>query len=182
MKSELDYRPAEGESLRLVEITVDNYLAILRLKVTEEQRQFVAGNAVSLVQGHYHDTAWFRAVYEGDQPVGFVMLHDPRCEPAETVGDAPDSDFDPEGKIADDSLFIWRLMIADGHQGRGLGRRVIAILAELARRNGFSRLCLSYVEGEGGPGPFYEACGFQRSGRLIDDEIEACLDLSVDGS
>lgn len=177
MKSELDYSPTEGDSLRLVEITVDNYLEVLRLKVTEDQRTFVASNAVSLVQGHYHDTAWFRAIYEGEQPVGFVMLHDPRCEPAEVSDEKPDSDFDPAGKVADDSLFIWRLMIGDGHQGRGLGRRVIAILTDLARRNGFSRLCLSFVEGEGGPGPFYEACGFQRSGRLIDDEIEACLDL-----
>ncbi|WP_299400098.1 GNAT family N-acetyltransferase [Pelagibius sp.] len=182
MRSQLDYSPAEGDGLRLVEVTADNYLAVLRLEVTEEQRQFVASNAVSLVQGHYHDTAWFRAVYEGDQPVGFVKLHDPRCEPAEAQGDAPDSDFDPAGKVADDSLFIWRLMIGEGHQGRGLGRRAVAVLADLARRNGFSHLCLSYVEGEGGPGPFYEACGFVRSGRVIDGEIEACLDLSIDGS
>jgi len=182
VKSELDYRPAEGDSLRLVEITVENYLPILRLKVSEEQRQFVANNAVSLVQGHYHDTAWFRAIYEGEKPVGFVMLHDPRYEPAEAADEQPDSDFDPAGKVAEDSLFIWRLMIGDSHQGRGLGRRVIAILADLARSNGFSRLCLSYVEGEGGPGPFYEACGFLRSSRLIEDEIEACLELRADAS
>jgi len=166
---EISYVPAEGESLRLVAVTADNYLTVLRLEVTEDQRRFVDSNAVSLVQGHYHDSAWFRAVYEGDSAIGFLMLHDPRRDP----------EADPSERSR---LFVWRLMIDRAHQGRGLGRRVIRILTDVARNNGFTHLCVDFVEAEGGPGPFYEACGFVRSGRVIDGEVEACLDLSIDGS
>lgn len=169
MTDEILYVPAEGDRLRLVEITTGNYLAVLRLKVAEDQRRFVDSNAVSLVQGHYHANAWFRAIYEDDCAVGFVMLHNPRR--------------DPEAVPRERSrLFVWRLMIDRAHQRRGLGRRVIRILADIARSNRFTHLCVDFVEAEGGPGPFYEACGFQRSGRIVDGEVEACLDLNVEGS
>ena len=164
------------DDLRLVEIDVHNYELVLRLKLAEGQQRFVASNAVSLVQGHYHDGAWFRAVYLGDEPVGFVMLHDPRDETVER--EARGHSFDPEDKVPDDGLFIWRLMIDRAHQGRGIGRRLIDLLAKLARANGFSRLYLSYEDAEGGPGPFYARCGFVKTGRMIEDEIEARLDLA----
>ena len=167
MTDEILYVPAEGEGLRLVEITADNYLTVLRLEVTENQRQFVDSNAVSLVQGHYHDSAWFRAVYEDDRAVGFLMLHDPRRDP----------EADPSERSR---LFVWRLMIDRAHQRRGLGRRIIQILADVARSNRFTHLCVDFVEAEGGPGPFYEGCGFVRSGRIIDGEVEACLELGED--
>ena len=175
MTEEIVYTPAKGDGLRLVEIDLDNHLEILRLKVADGQGKFVASNAVSMVQGHYHDTAWFRAVYLEKEPVGFVMLYDPRKETANT---APERDgFNPEGKVPDDGLFIWRLMVDRTHQGKGIGRRLIALLAELAKANGFRRLLLSYVEAEGGPGAFYANCGFEKTGRLIDGEVEACLGL-----
>ncbi len=175
MTEEIVYTPAEGDSLRLVEIDVDNHLEILRLKVADGQGKFVAGNAVSMVQGHYHDTAWFRAVYLDDDPVGFVMLYDPRRE---TTAAAPGRDgFNPGGEVPDDGLFIWRLMVDRTHQGKGIGRRLIALLAELAKANGFRRLLLSYVDADGGPGAFYARCGFAKTGRFIDGEVEACLDL-----
>ena len=164
MTDGLVYNPAKEDSLRLVAVDVENYAAVLRLKVAEAQRNFVASNAVSLVQGHYHEGAWFRAVYAGEDAVGFVMLHDPRSGKL--------GDFDTQG-----ALFIWRLMIAEDHQGKGYGRGVLEILKRVARDNGFAALGLSYVEAEGGPGPFYARLGFRKTGRMIEDEVEARLDL-----
>lgn len=175
MLHEIIYSPVDDDDLKLVEIDVHNYGAVLRLKVEEGQGDFVASNAVSIVQGHYHRTAWFRAVYLSGEPVGFVMLYDPRNATDESVqqnGHATE-----EAKLPDDGLFIWRLMIDRAHQGRGIGRRLIALLARLAKANGFARLYLSYVEAEGGPGAFYARCGFVETGRIVDGETEAKLDL-----
>ena len=149
-----------------------NHKAVMRLPLARSQQRFVSPNAVSIAEGHYHESAWFRAVYLGEEPVGFVMLHDPRCGPD------PSGASNPEKQVPEDGLFLWRFMIAESHQGRGLGRQVIAMLAQLTRDSGFQRLYLSYGEGEGGPGPFYARCGFVETGRIIDGETEARLDLA----
>ena len=176
MTPEIIYTAGADDDLRLVEIDVENYPAVLRLKVAEGQQRFVASNAVSLAQGHYHPEAWFRAVYLNGEAVGFVMLYDPRRASAGRQADGSRSDLGD--MVAGDGLFIWRLMIGAQHQGRGIGRRLITLLAELTRANGFDRLYLSYEEGEGGPGPFYAGCGFVTTGRLIEGEVEARLDLA----
>jgi hypothetical protein len=59
----------------LREVTLDNLRDVLRLTVAAHQEQFVASNAVSIAQAYfYRDSAWFRAIYADDTPVGFVML------------------------------------------------------------------------------------------------------------
>lgn len=50
-------------AIRLVEITKDNLNSVLRLKVSESQNQFVANNAVSILQGTYEENVWFRGIF-----------------------------------------------------------------------------------------------------------------------
>lgn len=161
--------PAPDQGLRLVAVDVGNYAKVMRLKVAESQRNFVANNAASIVQGHYHEGAWFRAAYLNDEAVGFVMLFDPRD--ADPAGD------DPAETGWEDGLVIWRLMIGEEHQGKGIGRRLMDTVIRLAKANGFERLYLTFVDAEGGPEPFYLRCGFVRTGRVIDGEVEAVLEL-----
>ncbi len=61
----------------LREITKENLKDILRLKVAPNQEQFVAPNAVLIAEAHFApEVVWFRAIYAGDVPVGFLMLED----------------------------------------------------------------------------------------------------------
>ena len=57
-------------SVSLREITADTVLPVVRLAVAEDQKSFVATNAVSLAQALFAPEAWYRAIYLGDQPVG----------------------------------------------------------------------------------------------------------------
>ena len=107
--------PAQA-GLRLVEIDRDNYVAVLRLGLPQAQRRLVASNASSIVQGYYQTEARFRAAYLNAEPVGFVMLYDPRKEDA--IDSGQKNAFDPMGKVLDDGLVIWRLMIDHKRQGR----------------------------------------------------------------
>ncbi|NIA68730.1 GNAT family N-acetyltransferase [Pelagibius litoralis] len=169
-ESQILYNPSPDDALRLVEIDVDNYLAVLKLKLAEGQERFVADNAKSIVQGHYHEGAWFRAVCLDGEAVGFVMLHDLRND--DPVG------ADPGAADWQDGLFIWRLMIGQQHQGKGIGYRLMDVLIRIARASGYARLYLTFVDAEGGPEPFYRRCGFVRTGRVIDGECEAVLELT----
>ena len=67
---------------------------------------------MSIAEAHFEPKAWFRAIYAGEDPVGFVMLYD-----------------DPEKP----EYYLWRLMIAGEHQRKGYGREALRLLVEHVR-------------------------------------------------
>jgi diamine N-acetyltransferase len=139
---------AQGVNLR--EITADTLLPILELEVAENQRKFVASNAKSIAQAHYSQAVWFRGIYAGDTPVGFVMLYENTTKP---------------------EYVMWRFMIGTEHQGQGHGKRALELVIDHTRTlPGATELCLSYVPGEGEPRPFYEQLGFAETGEEEDGE------------
>jgi len=143
-------QPTDDITLR--EITTDTVRAICRLKVAPEQEQFVAPNAVSLAEAYFaRETAWFRAIYAGDEPVGFLMLED-------HAGEKP--------------YYLWRFMIDARFQRRGIGQRALELLfAHLATRPNATLLETSCVPGEGSPGSFYEKMGFTYTGTEEEGEL-----------
>jgi diamine N-acetyltransferase len=144
--------------VRLEPVTTVNVLAVCDLRVAPEQESFVAPNAVSLAEASVHDSAWCRAVYAGDDLVGFVMLHDAPTGPG---------------------YMLWRLMIDARFQGKGFGRQVVARVVDHVRtRPGATALSVGAHRGVGGPGPFYESLGFVATGEVIDgDEDVYALQL-----
>src|SRR5262245_4649776 len=133
------------QMVQLKEITKANLREVLRLKVAPEQEKFVAPNAVSIAQAYFdRDTAWFRAIYDGDTPVGFLMLDDKPEVPSYT---------------------LWRFMIDARYQRKGIGREALALLfAHVKARPGAKEILTSCVDAPGGPGPFYEGLGFAYTG------------------
>lgn len=136
----------------LREITRETLLDVLRLKVAPEQARFVAPNAVSIAEAHFSpDVAWFRAIYFGETPAGFVMLEADESKPR---------------------YFLWRFMVDARYQGRGIGRRAIELVMDHVRtRPGATELVTSCVPGDGGPGPFYEKLGFVYTGAEEEGEL-----------
>ena len=58
-------------------ITAQTVLEICKMSETlsDEQRESVADNALSIAQAHFSDNVWMRAIYADQTPVGFIMLH-----------------------------------------------------------------------------------------------------------
>jgi diamine N-acetyltransferase len=138
-------------------ITSETVRAVTQLSVAPGQEHFVAPNAVSLSQALFSDEAWYRAIHADDEMVGFVMLADETMKP------------DPP---AVPKVFLWRFMLDQRHQRRGIGREAIRLVCEHARsRSGIDVLYTSYVPGEGSPGPFYLGLGFVPTGEMEGDEI-----------
>jgi diamine N-acetyltransferase len=142
----------------LREVTKETVRAITALKVGPGQGRFVAPNAVSIAQAYFsRDVAWFRAIYVGDEPAGFVMLDD---------------------DVAKQSYYLWRYMIDQRFQRRGVGRRALELVIDYVRtRPGATALLTSVVPGDGNPGPFYERMGFAYTGEEEDGELVMRLNL-----
>ena len=146
------------ESITLQEITQETLYPILRLQVAEDQRSFVAPNAKSIAEAHFSKEAWFRGIYLGDQPVGFVMLYADTEKP---------------------EYFLWRLMIDKDHQGNGFGYQAMQqVIEHVKTLPNAVELLTSYVPGEGDPSPFYQKLGFEETGEVIDGENVLKLLLS----
>ena len=91
-------KPGPNATVSLREITAATLRAVLRLEVAENQQRFVADNATSIAEAHFEPKAWFRAIYAGETPVGFVMLYLDREQPL---------------------YYLWRYMIDRRYQGHG---------------------------------------------------------------
>ncbi|MGW5061501.1 GNAT family N-acetyltransferase [Streptomyces sp. NPDC004096] len=149
--------------VHLREITDDNREAVRALHVRHDQKQFVASVSKSLKHAAKDPEArpWYRAVYRGDEPVGFVMLS---WKP-------------PTGPYAG-RHFLWRLLVDKRYQGQGIGREALAQVITLVREDGATELLTSYEPGDGEPWPFYRKFGFVPTGELDDDEIVLRLGFS----
>ncbi len=153
----------DTQLVTLREITAETVIAVVKLSVAEHQKGFVATNAVSLAQALFAPEAWYRAIYCGDQPAGFVMLED------QSLLSPPPAP--PE-------VGVWRFMVDARFQGRGIGRAALLQVIEHVRAKGvFKALELSYVPGPGCPEPFYKGLGFRDTGRMDGDEV--VLELSL---
>ena len=142
----------------LREISKDNLGPVLGLEVADDQRNFVASNAISIAQAHYSDVAWFRAIYAGEIPVGFIMLSDDAEKPR---------------------YYLWRLMVDRRHQSLGFGFQAVKLLIDYVKtRPGATELLVSYVPGKGNPKPFYQKLGFVETGEIHHGEHEMCLTLT----
>lgn len=151
-------------SVTLREITAETVIPVVRLSVAESQKGFVAPNAISLAEALFAPEAWYRAIYSGEELAGFVMLAD------ESLLSPPP---------AQPKVGVWRFMIDEKFQGRGIGRAaVLQVIEHVRSKNRFASLELSYVPGPGCPEPFYLGLGFRHTGRLDGDEIVMELPLA----
>ncbi len=156
---QLDQRLGPYQAVTLQEINAKSVTGICLLSelMTFPQNSFVAPNAYSIAQAMFNDAAWFRAVYAGKAPVGFVMLED---------------------NADKQEYYLWRFMIAPPFQKRGYGALAIAQLVEYVKtRPGAKELLLGYIDHPQGPAEFYRRLGFSETGKIEDGEVEMQLTL-----
>lgn len=152
--------------IRLVEITDANRDAAIAVRVRPDQERFVASVEKSFQHAaeQPEGNPWYRAVYAGDEPVGFVMLS---------------WDVTPQPGIRG-PYFLWRLLIDAKAQGRGYGTAILNEVVALLRADGVTELLTSCVPGEGSPQPFYLGFGFVPTGEVDEDgELILRLDLTA---
>ncbi len=150
------------ETVDLMEISHANVGSVERLRTHKSQERFVAPMSASFADALFPEeiegapvVPWMRAVTADGDIAGFVML-------------AMVTEHHPEP-------YLWRLLIDRTHQRRGIGSRVLGLVVEQCRQWGASTLLTSWSEGHGTPEPFYLSYGFEKTGRIVDGELEARL-------
>jgi diamine N-acetyltransferase len=148
-------------SIRLRPATDESRAALVALRVGHEQLAFVGSVADAYLEAEEEPDG--RAIrfglYDGDTLVGFVMLSDEVGNPSYVAH------------------FLWKLLIDERFQRRGYGIAAIDLVAEYFRSRGVQTMWTSAGEGEGGPIPFYERCGFVWQGKTSWGEVMLRLDL-----
>ncbi len=151
--------------ITLKRITRRNLGAVLKLKVKPKQECLVATNAKSIAQAHFYREAWYRAIYLGETPIGFVLLVDSTVKYKRIKQKTP-------------TLYLWRLMIDGKYQGKGYGRDAVElVINHLKTRPNAKEITLHHEQTDGNAGKFYEKLGFKLTGKILHNELERKLIL-----
>ena len=142
-------------AVALVPVTAENVDSVCELAVHERQRRFVAPAANTVAEAKCHEPgAFLRAIALDGSPIGVLWVQTDEPVP-----------------------YLVRFMVDAAWQGRGIGRRAMALLLDELRIAGVKELELSYVPGEGGAERFWLSCGFQPTGRMHGPEVMVRIDL-----
>ncbi|HSL30891.1 MAG TPA: GNAT family N-acetyltransferase [Anaerolineales bacterium] len=147
-------------------ITKDNWRALIRLKVREDQTHFVASNLFSIAESQFGDDfeghwdLFPLGIYDDENtPVGFLMYGLNYDHPKQQA-------------------FIIRLMVDEKYQGKGYGRFGMEKLLEIFRADDRIHVVgISYEPENDGARKLYAKLGFAETGEMIEGETVAVLNL-----
>lgn len=158
--------------ITLREITNQNVWQVCKLKVADEQADFVASNVVSLAEAYATrnegNIALPFAVYLDETPVGFVMIG------KGTVGG------ENESPLIKENYCLWRLMVDARYQRKGYGKETVKKVIEFVKTYPLGKakyLWLSYEPENTVAKELYREMGFVENGEYCDDEKIAVLPL-----
>ncbi|OHU90809.1 MULTISPECIES: GNAT family N-acetyltransferase [Pseudoalteromonas] len=143
--------------ISLQEITKDNYEAVCDLDVKKEQEELVACNMWSLVESMFNDGYVTRAIYADNEAVGFLMWV----------------------KESLHKVSIWRFMIDQNHQQKGIGRVALKLaLREIRTYQDLKEIEICYMPHNPVAKDFYASFGFVEIGMdEADEEMLASIKL-----
>lgn len=144
--------------IKLREMSKTNFLPVINLKLSEEDRGMVAPNMYSLAEAYCDKKSIAKAITIDDIIIGFIMY-----------------EYDKKKKQG----HIARLMIATEFQGKGYGTKALSIvLKEINKQKGSKRIDISYRPDNEKARKCYEKLGFIETGDIDEGEVVAILELN----
>ena len=122
--------------IHLEKVTDDNVEDIIKLRVSKEQREYVASNEWSLVDAYLSlakgEPVFPFGIYNGKTPVGFVMIsyfNDWSGYKRDAWLNSKDYHFYKDKYF----YYIWRFMIDKKYQKRGYGKEALKLAIDFIR-------------------------------------------------
>ncbi|MBH0322872.1 MULTISPECIES: GNAT family N-acetyltransferase [Bacillus cereus group] len=112
------------KKIHLKSINKSNWEEAIRLSVKAEQRTFIASNLYSIAEVQFLDNFYAKGIYVGNKMIGFTMFG-----------------IDPD----DNNYWIYRLMIDEKFQGKGIGKQAIYLVIEEVRQNNNTNIPLIMI-------------------------------------
>jgi diamine N-acetyltransferase len=150
-------------SLSIQPVTAENWRALIKLKVREDQNHFVASNLYSIAESQFgfeepDGSRWEIypfGIYEEEIPVGFLM-------------------YGYNFSHHDFQAFIARLMVDEQHQGKGYGKFGMERMLEIFRADErIKSVGISYEPENEVARKLYASLGFVETGEMLEAEVLA---------
>jgi histidinol dehydrogenase len=154
---------ADRSGFHLRPVTEANVDELIQLEVAADQQGLVGSVAKSIAQASVRPAGTPLGLYDGDTPVGLLLLWDVRRDPDEPA----------------DQLYVWRILVDARHQRKGYGAKALRWAIDEARRLGVASVGLSHQELPGHAGPFYEKLGFRYTGQVDHNERVMVFELEA---
>lgn len=148
-------------------VTIENWRALTKLQVRDDQNHFVASNVFSIAEAqfgfdepdHGHWDFHPFGIFDNDNPVGFLMYGYNFSHPKQQA-------------------FIIRLMVDEKFQGKGYGRFGMQKMLEIFRADERIKVIgISYEPENEVARKLYAGLGFVENGEILEGEIVAVLNL-----
>ncbi|WDV45367.1 GNAT family N-acetyltransferase [Clostridiaceae bacterium M8S5] len=153
-------------------IDENNFIECISLKLTDEQKEFIASNSFSLAEAYAHRNNPVKyypfGIYNNNKMIGFIMFeYNPFIE--------NDADFD------EPIFYISRMMIDINHQGKGYGKEALEKALRFMKsykQGDVEAIVLSCDKTNERAYKLYESYGFKFTGE-IDEDGDNYLRLSL---
>ena len=154
-------------NITLQPVTTTNWNSLITLKVREDQKGFIGSNLYSIAEAQFgfefeengHWDLHPFGIYDGDQPVGFLMYGYNFGHPAWQA-------------------YIFRLMVDEKWQGSGFGRSGMREIIEVFRaEDRVKAIGISYKTNNEVARQLYASLGFFETGDQVGEEVLAVLNL-----
>ncbi|NHJ86251.1 MAG: GNAT family N-acetyltransferase [Asgard group archaeon] len=143
----------------LKEIDKDNFIQAIKLTVKEDQKNFVASNAISIAQSKFHTFLECYGIFSDDEMVGFSA-----------IGKNPE----------DGTIWIVRHMIGADYQGKGLGKAGLkVVIKHLQEKFNCNEIFLDVEQNNIIATNLYKKAGFITTGESHGDSPVYKLDLEL---
>ena len=159
--------------LHLTPLSQQNVWSVVNLHVRDDQKNYVATNAESLIEAYLVLASGGQVfpfgIFDDDTPVGFVMIG----------YDGSDCDEEPPASAAG-NYCLWRFMIGEEYQHSGYGREALRLALDFIRTFpcGKADCCyLSYEPENEVARRLYASFGFEETGEISEGEVVAVLRL-----
>lgn len=151
--------------LEIHPVDKDNWRALVKLQVREDQKHFVASNLFSIAEAQFGDDDeghwdfYPYGIYDGDTPVGFLMYGYNFEHPKHQA-------------------FVIRLMVDEKFQNMGYGRFGMQKMLEIFRADERIKVVgISYEPENEAARRLYANLGFVEPGEMVGEEVLAVLNL-----
>lgn len=145
--------------VRLVAVEKRNWIDCVRLSLSEEQAEFVASNVDTIAESKFEPHYELRAIQRGETIVGMLAY-------------CPEVDEPEEGLF-----WLFRLMIDQGFQRNGYGKRAVQLCITEMKGRGATRIRTMCKPANSVAFRCYQSLGFEPKGFL--DDGDQLLELMV---
>ncbi|QPC45569.1 GNAT family N-acetyltransferase [Mangrovibacillus cuniculi] len=140
------------ETVKLVEVTTENWYECCNLALLPDQQVYMEPNAISIAQSKFEPTLQPFAIYADEKVVGFLMYN--------TV---------PEEL---DGYWVYRIMVDKDYQGKGIGKAATKLMiSEIAKLPNAKKIVVGYHPENLGAHHLYASLGFVDQGDRFGREM-----------